>query len=99
MMASSAGKVVLRKLLEELKGSVAVYLTKEGNAEFRDSPYLRKNGAIICSKVYGSGDRNFLSVKVRYYQSDSQVPKHAFLAIPHRYIRFMESDAPLTLRK
>jgi hypothetical protein len=98
-MASMTGKVVLRKLLEEMKGSVAVHLTKEGNAEFRDSPYLRKNGTIVCSKVYGGGDKTFLSVKVRYYLADSQVPKHAFLAIPHRYIRFMESDAPLALKK
>jgi hypothetical protein len=94
-----SNKIVLKKLLEEMKGSVAVYLTKEGAAEFRDSPYLRKNGAIICSKVYGSDDKNYLSVEVRYYLPDSQAPKYAFLAIPHRLIKFMESDSPIAPKK
>jgi len=94
-----SGRIVLKKLLEEMKGSVAVYLTKEGAAEFRDSPYLRKNGAIICSRVFGGDDKNYLSVEVRYYLPDSQVPKYAFLAIPHRFIRFMESDSPLVSKR
>lgn len=97
-MSSTVSKIVLRKLLEEVKGSVAVYLTKEGAAEFRDSPYLRKNGTIICSRVYGGDDKNYLSVEVRYYLPDSQAPRHAFLAIPHRYIRFLESDSPMARR-
>jgi hypothetical protein len=92
-MSSTFSKISLQKLLEEMKGSVAVYLTKDGIAEFRDSFYLRKNGIIVCSRIFNSSDSNFLTAEVRYYVPGSQVPKHSFIAIPHRFIKYLESDS------
>jgi hypothetical protein len=98
-VTSSTSRVTLHKLLEEMKGSVVVFLTKEGIAEFKDTYYLRKNGSIVCSRVFASADSNYLSVEVRYYVPNSQVPKHTFIAIPHRYIKCMESDAQVAFKK
>lgn len=90
---------MLHKLLEEMKGSIAVFLTKEGIAEFKDTFYLRKNGTIVCSRIFASSDSHYLSVEVRYYVPGSQVPKHSFIAIPHRYIKCMESESQVTFKK
>ena len=97
-MSSTTSKVILHKLLEEMKGSVAVYLTRDGIAEFKDTFYLRKNGSIVCSRIFNSSDSPYLNVEVRYYVPNSQLPKHTFIAIPHRYIKCMESDAQLTFK-
>jgi hypothetical protein len=97
-MSSTASRVTLHKLLEEMKGSIVVFLTKEGITEFKETFYLRKNGSIVCSRIFVSSDSHYLSVEVRYYVPGSQVPKHTFIAIPHRFIKCMESETQVTFK-
>jgi len=84
----------LSEIFKEVQETVVVYLTLEGAENLKGSPYLRDGEHITCSKIIDDTNRNFLFIQARYYKNDSTLPKHAYVALPHAYVRYMAADQP-----
>ena len=91
-MKAKPKSLSLKQMAKEVRKSISVYLTKEGRDNFTGTPYMRKDGSIICKRIIEDKSSYYLHVEVRYYSHEPNVPRYCFLAIPNRFIRFLASE-------
>jgi hypothetical protein len=84
----------LSEIFKEVQETVVVYLTLEGAENLKGSPYIRDGERISCSKIVDDVNPNYLFIEARYYTSESKLPKHAYVALPHAYVRYLAADQP-----
>ena len=86
--------LTLRDILKEVKETIQVHLTPAGIKSFQNTPYLRHSQYLTCSAILDEKDPHYLQVQARYYSDSSKLPQHAFLSLPHDYVKYMVSDSP-----
>jgi hypothetical protein len=86
--------LTLKDILKEVKETILVYLTPAGIKNFQGTPYLRHGQYLACSAIVDERDPHYLHVQARYYTESSKLPQHAYLSLPHNYVKYMVSDAP-----
>jgi hypothetical protein len=89
----SSSSISLPEILKEVRQTVSVFLNPIGIENMQGTPYLRENEYIACSRIIDDTHPNYLFAEVRYYKNESKLPKHAFLSIPHNFIKYMVSDS------
>jgi hypothetical protein len=82
----------LSQIAREVRRTVSVYLTDEGVEHLRTTRYVRKGGYIACKRIIDDQNPYYLNVETRYYSGDSNIPKHAFLSIPNRFVKYVAAD-------
>jgi len=84
----------LPAIFKEVKQTVSVYLNEEGIHAMKDTPYIRDNSYLACSRIIDDTGPNYLMAQIRYYKNDVNVPKYVYMAIPHGIIKYMVSESP-----
>ncbi len=88
----SAASLSLPEMLKEVKRTVSVYLNETGIENMRGTPFLREDEFIACRRIIDDTNPNYLFAEVRYYKSESKLPKYTYLSIPHCFVKYMVSD-------
>jgi|GEM_PF-1941813 hypothetical protein len=81
-------------IFKEVKQTVSVFLNEQGIHMMKATPYIRDNSYIACSHIIDDTGLHYLTAQVRYYKNDSTLPKYAYLAIPHAFVKYMVSESP-----
>ena len=84
----------LPAIFKEVKQTVSVFLNETGIQALKGTHYLRDNSYIACSRVLDDAGAHYLMVQVRYYREEANLPKYAYLAVPHSYVKYMSSERP-----
>jgi hypothetical protein len=93
-MIKSNNEFSLPAIFKEVKQTVLVYLNEEGINNLKHTPYLRGGSYLSCGRIIDTKGPHYLFAIVRYYKDDLNKPKHAYIAIPHSFIKFMISENP-----
>ena len=91
--AKQSNALSLPDILREIKHTVSVFLNEEGVKHLTGTPYLRENEYIACRRIIDDTNPNYLFAEVRYYKTESKLPKYTFLSIPHGFVKYMVSDS------
>lgn len=97
--AKTSNPLSLPAIVKEVKQTVSVFLNDEGVANLKGTPYLREGAYIACSQIIDDSSLHYLSAQVRYYKKDSNLPKYAYLSIPHSFVKYLVSASPFSAHR